>query len=264
MTDPLFVYGWLLPGGRARTRIDPYISRTAPAAVPADRVGGWPRADEASSVAGELVWFAGGRENDAEAALQKLSKEIERGFELLTVEACYDHGQVPARLFRWRGPRRDFADYLVAADRKIAIAEWELESLERRLSGDLGQLPMDAPVPVQADFEGVLNAFDSSVDQVTDALRVDHHSKAGALPDIDHCLRTVRDWLSGARIGEVAEIRNDATHAYYDKRPSGDLWHVWSTRRGRSVDRGDILSIARAAVAHLRDLRPVLKCLRAD
>lgn len=262
MTHPLFVYGWLLPGGRARARIDPYIARTAPATVPADAVGHWPGAEVASGIAGELVWFVSDQEAEAQTALQKLSNEIELGFELTGVEASYEHGHIAARLYRWRGPRQDFAAYLVAAERKIAIAEWELESLERRLSGDPGQLPVDAPVPVQADFEGVLNAFDSAVDQVTEALRVDHRSRAGALPDIDQCLRAVRDWLSSTHVGEVAEVRNDATHAYYDKRPYDELWHLWSTRRGRPVNRGDILSFARAAVAHLQNLRPVLICLR--
>jgi hypothetical protein len=100
------------------------------------------------------------------------------------------------------------------------------------------------------------------VDQVADALRLGNRGSAEALPDLDHCARSVKSWLADRRVVEVAGVRNDATHAYYDKRPQGELWHLWSSRRGSPVDRGDILSFARRAVVHLRDLRPLLECMR--
>jgi hypothetical protein len=133
------------------------------------------------------------------------------GFELVDATVWTEGGQQDAQLFRWRG-LPDKHSYFEAARRKVAIAEHELPSLERRLSDSQG-LPIEAPVGIQADFEGVLYAFDAEVDQLTQALGVRRRSRLERLPPQGPRVEYVATWLHEPVVEEMTYIRNDATHA---------------------------------------------------
>ena len=257
-STPLFVYGWLLRSEGPRRGIEESIDHAMPATVSAHQLANWPGATaEPNTVHGQLLWFLTGQ---ADEAMRHLTKIEGPGFEIASVDASTPSGVVAAAMFRWRGTHRNLDHYLHAARRKMAIAEHELASLEEQLAE---QMPIEAPVSVQADFEGVLYAFDAAVDQLVSALRLERRSFAGALPDLGECLRSARLWLTDPVVRDMASVRNDATHAYYDKRPADGLWRVVSLRRGPEVDHGDIMSFARRGVSHLRKLRPILVCLAA-
>jgi hypothetical protein len=237
-----------------------YLEGTAPARVARELLPGWPVSDRDGQVEGMLLSFKPLRRKEA---INKL-REIEGpGYHLIDAKVSTVAGEQDAQLFRWRG-LDNLNAYLDAVRRKVAIAAHELASLERRVH-DLDPSDIEAPVGVQADFEGVLYAFDAAADQLTNALGVRKREFASTLPPGHPCLSKMTDWFADPVIEEVAFIRNDATHAYYHKRMAPHLWKVSSVRRSepREFDE-DILTFATRAVAHLQELLPILDCIEAS
>lgn len=255
---PFFDYGQMLRGASPEHDIRPHIERTERATAPTSALSDWPVEVRRDTIDGEVIWVASAAANDAMKALDAMKGPT---FRMARVRVSTERETIDATSLRWRGPRRDLESYLTAAERKVEIAEHELANLRLRLTGDL---PSEAPVALQADFEGVLHAFSAAVDQVAEGLGLGNRHRAKALPDVSDCVWKARDWLTDEVVGQVATVRNRATHGYYDKRArGGGIWDIWTYQARGERSHGDVESFAGRAVMHLGELRPILMCLRS-
>jgi hypothetical protein len=141
---------------------------------------------------------------------------------------------------------------LQAASRKIAIASFH----ESELSQYVNQhqpLPNQAPVPVQAHFEGVLYAYVAASDKIEEAIlgvleprpKIPRGTRGWdrfrlivhALNEVNVAQRLVI-WSADPFFADARWVRNQATHAYYEKQhpatglPAIGDWQVEEPRRG--------------------------------
>lgn len=159
----------------------------------------------------------------------------------------------------------DWIEYLVAARRKIDIADFHAQSLGR-LAGSCraGELPS---VEQQAHFEGVLYAFVASTDQVAEAIvlaRDENLLNANLQQALEEMpkspLRTrLFEWWQAPIAADLRDIRRRATHHHYRKTPSGPLLEVQKPQSARPYDGSRALEeYALAATEHLRRFAPLI------
>ena len=116
------------------------------------------------------------------------------------------------------------AEYLYAANRKIRIAAYHHECLIAVL--EESEPHEQSPIPVQANFEGVLESAVSATDKLGEAIGIGNRlgklswppldSALGRAPD-DAPVDDLRDWNSQLFWRYVRAVRKKAVHHFYDK-----------------------------------------------
>jgi hypothetical protein len=145
--------------------------------------------------------------------------------------------------------RQHWREYLGAARRKIAIAEYHLGALEHHLkllSPPYGSVP----IAVQAHFEGILYAFVAAADQMAEV--TSRPADPGVRNHMDQ-------WRNSSIYVDVRDIRVRATHHHYAKVLGGLRLEVQPPLKHPPYEGSRVLvKYASAAVAHLRKLGPVI------
>lgn len=157
----------------------------------------------------------------------------------------------------------DWAAYIDAAHRKIAIAEFHCDQLLRALQDghlDQGHRPS---IAIQAFFEGVVTAVISAIDQIAQAANSALKLRAGrgkeslfdvASPEIEARVPRFKAWREQPIGIDLRRLRTRMVHYSYEKSPDIERnWHVEATGADYTGAR-DLLSYAVATVAFAREL----------
>jgi hypothetical protein len=158
--------------------------------------------------------------------------------------------------------RVDWQPYLGATRRRMAIARFHLDGLQKLLHRN-GEVHSDAPrIPVQAYFDGVVTSVSTAIELVTQAI---HTLPPVARPQgtFDSLSQDLADWSKEPLREDLRKLRNRITHFSYVKTPRGLHWTVQavgSTWRGSR----ELLSYARCAVEYGERLERLLPQIEAE
>lgn len=155
----------------------------------------------------------------------------------------------------------DWTNYIDAAHRKVRIAEFHCEQLNRVLEKGQGPFSDCPEIPIQAYFEGVVVATVSAVDQVAQAANsaLNLHLTAGNLFDgsftsIESLVPESKKWREQPMGRDLRRLRVRMVHYSYTKSPDGQLtWQVETVGSNYGGSR-DLSRYAEAAVAYAREL----------
>ncbi len=136
-------------------------------------------------------------------------------------------------------------EYLIAARRKVQIAEYHLGCLRSALAA-AAERSDKSSVPVQAHFEGVLYSVIAAADQVKEA------TKPGST---FRC--NLEEWQQEPIFKDVRAVRRNATHHHYRKTPTGRRLEVQELSNPYGGSR-ELDTYSKAAYDHLRRLLPLL------
>jgi hypothetical protein len=144
--------------------------------------------------------------------------------------------------------RVNWQPHLGAARRRMAIARFHLDGLQKLLH-QTGEVHSDAPpIPVQAYFDGVVTSVSVAIELVTQAIRT-LPSASRSQGTLESLTKDVSDWYREPFREDLRKLRNRITHFSYVKTPEGLTWTVQpvgSTWRGSR----QLLSYARCAVEY--------------
>ena len=193
------------------------------------------------------------------------------------------------RTTRWpslsTAPTSTHALGLYPANRKAAIAAYHYECLLNAYQAkEMNPLPGQAPIFIQAHFEGILLSCISAADlmgkAIHETLSLDPNDekriavlvrlrrRIGRLPQMK--LRTdLCSWSQAPILRDVVDIRNNAAHAYYDKThpnhhfPGIGDWevqepHPKKNRYSKEVGARSLRVYARRVVEHLAQLNTLI------
>jgi hypothetical protein len=166
----------------------------------------------------------------------------------------------------------DWQEYLVAARRKIEIADYHLQFLRNETKKGFAYPPT---IPVQAHFEGILYSFVATIDQIAEAINQAmgfNERPPGLMRKIlNHSNCPVKvslnTWFNAPIAVDVRDVRVRATHHHYAKVPNGSALEVQKPfRRGREPYGGsrELVAYGTAASNHLHGLLPVVDSLERE
>ena len=168
-------------------------------------------------------------------------------------------------------PEDDWGAWLDAARRKIAIARYHQDLLDRlEYPGAYDYVE----IPIQAHLEGILFSVSAASDQVARALndaealriaprranlsnvleRLATAEGQGWSPDLEMLLGELAAWNDEPLIADARALRNRAGHSHYDKQ-SG-RYEILIADDGHNAYQGsrDVLIYCHDLVTHLREL----------
>jgi hypothetical protein len=165
-----------------------------------------------------------------------------------------------------------WVSYLNAARRKVEIARYHLEQLERlRLVPPLDG-PRECPVPIQAHFEGVVISVMAAVDQTAQAINsaLNLGARESQLFDkafgaVTAAVPALKTWC-GKPIGrDLRGVRRSAIHHSYEKTPDGPLprWRVEESSVRYEGSR-ELRVYGEAAVAHAEELIRLIPAIQSE
>ena len=158
---------------------------------------------------------------------------------------------------------------LIAAERKIEIACFHYQHLEKNLpSAHADSLGMP-PIPVQAYFEGVVISAFSAIDKVLGALKIQYPNEITG-GDQFQLLEIIKPYAPGSKnliekesfYNDLRRMRNDAAHASQEKTPSGLAWVVRAPKGSRYSGEREILKYAKTAIEFAKNCSPVIEELK--
>lgn len=139
-----------------------------------------------------------------------------------------------------------FSDYLTAIDRKLQIVRFHREQLVPLLDAPADLDAVMPPVPVQAHFEGVLRSLVAMFDQlvagiadVMPGMPQPHRARSSDVCSRLRCFASqpaleTADLLESLHLNpllsDARSIRNQATHAFYEKYTDNHGWYVEEPR----------------------------------
>jgi hypothetical protein len=156
----------------------------------------------------------------------------------------------------------DWRDYIDAARRKISIASFHADQLDRALSQTYPGANGRPPIVVQAFFEGVVIAVIAAIDQVAQA--TNSALRLGLLPgnlferafqEIEALVPEFKAWRENPIGVDLRRVRTRMMHYSYMKSPSGQpSWKVESANDNYRGSR-ELSHYAKAAVEYADELR---------
>ena len=174
------------------------------------------------------------------------------------VEASGERRKVMANQLRSRAtlmPSNDWRDYIDSAKRKLEIARYHRDCLERelasaRLTGN--KLPT---IAIQAHFEGVVISLMAAVDQIAQATNSARNLRLPPTELVEKAFNVLGDAVPAInswykeRIGvDLRRIRTRAVHYSYVKNATKDNWAVELLSQPpieTTADRGNCLPMRR-------------------
>lgn len=160
-----------------------------------------------------------------------------------------------------------WSEYLVAAQRKVSVAEFHLSRLRDVLTT---QTSPEVPIEVQAHFEGAVVSVVAAVDQVAQAANAAFSLSAGSGDLFDKAFGVLRERLADVDawcqepIGrDLRSIRVRIIHYSYSKAAHEMGWVV---EPGRSEYRGarDLVAYATSAVDYGKRLVGLLPSIESQ
>ncbi|MFK3844744.1 hypothetical protein [Stenotrophomonas sp. PS02297] len=162
-----------------------------------------------------------------------------------------------------------WSDYVDAAQRKAAIANFHCDQLRLALADCKAPHDGRPDVATQAFFEGVVVAAVSAIDQVAQAansaLRLGLSSGnlfAGASPEIESRVPEFKDWREDPIGRDLRRLRTRMVHYSYCKSAtSAPSWQVEVVDANYAGPR-ELLAYAEAAAAYAQRLGAIAERLR--
>jgi hypothetical protein len=162
----------------------------------------------------------------------------------------------------------NWQQFLEAARRKVAIARFHLDGLQKALRETAEALSGAPPIPVQAYFEGVVISVIAAIDQVKAAVEStvpQPHEPADRNASVLDRLHTpdVAAWYEAPFGRDLRRIRVRMVHYIYAKTLQGPGWVVESAGRPWSGSR-ELLTYAQHAVEYGERLEELLPQIEAE
>jgi hypothetical protein len=164
-------------------------------------------------------------------------------------------------------------EYIEAAHRKVEIATYHADSLQRVVADHSTSFKSAPSIPVQAHFEGVVVSIMAAVDQVAQAVnsawQLRLHSAdlvEKAFTALAEHLSEIDDWFREPIGRDLRRLRVRIVHYAYEKKPlreEGPYWSVESAGTEYSGSR-ELLSYAIGTVEYGRRLRELLPCIKQE
>ena len=158
--------------------------------------------------------------------------------------------------------RVNWQPYLGAARRRIAIARFHLDGLQKLLHQN-DEVRSDAPpIPVQAYFDGVVTSVSAAIELVMQAI---HTLPPVARPQgtLESLSQDLTNWYKEPFREDLRRMRNRITHFSYVKSLEGLNWTVQPVGSPWRGSR-ELLSYARCAVAYGERLESLLPQIEAE
>lgn len=165
-------------------------------------------------------------------------------------------------------PQDDWQSYIEAAQRKISIAAYHEECLQRELTSISRNQSSLPPIPIQAHCEGVIVSVIAAVDQVAkatkSALRLrlgEQDLVTGAFGSLAQTMPGVKSWFNEPIGHDLRRIRVRMIHHTYVKTRQGYRWSIGSADTNFEGPR-ELLAYTESAVRYgerLRDLLPLIE-----
>ncbi len=166
--------------------------------------------------------------------------------------------------------RDDWRRYLEAARRKVSIARYHTDCLEKQDTSAAGGAMVAPSIPVQAHFEGVIMSLMAAVDQVAQA--VNNALRLGLKPQklveeafavLSLAIPEVDFWFKDPIGRDLRRIRVRMIHYSYSKTPQGGRWVVESADTDFKGSR-ELVAYARAGVEYLERLKSLFPQVEAE
>lgn len=273
---PFFVYGTLRESERASDLLNQFAKDRRKAigrgkrmriSTPFPAVRFHPEGPE---IRGELVWIENEHFDEVAQSLDSY-EGVPEFFERVRVVVLSDQDKIEAYAYQWAQAAPLVREYISAAERKVRIARFHLDQLERLTDAAevFGQHPS---IEIQAHFEGILFAAVAAADQVAEATNIGLGlglgntslvSALGAAPAHLKLRKKLFRWHNKPVAADYRVLRRLAIHHWSHKQPRGPLIEVERPDESRYEGARDLYSYGTAVVEHLAELEDLLLSIEA-